>query len=110
MQEALKENCDVIIGHRQTSPESAELLAQMCGTHEVVEYTHQEEGTFGRLLGRNSGLRSKRLTDQFRVHPNQIKELRKGEALVIDKTNGLRVRVIKVRKEIRFSQITRRRR
>ncbi|HMT06080.1 MAG TPA: TraM recognition domain-containing protein [Solirubrobacterales bacterium] len=81
MLEALKDNCDLIISHRQNSPESAELLAQMAGTEEVIEYTHQEEGTFGRLLGRNSGLRSKRLTDQFRVHPNQIKKLRKGTAL-----------------------------
>ena len=105
MVEALIDNCDFIGSFRQQSPESAELLAQVAGTEEGPESTQQEEAMLGKFFSRFTGMSSVRQADHFVVHPNEFKHLRKGEMVMIDKTNGKRVLIVRVRGEIEFWQL-----
>jgi type IV secretory pathway TraG/TraD family ATPase VirD4 len=82
------------IVHRQDVPASAQVIAQMAGTEEVWEDTRQ---IGGRLLGGyDTGRGTRRLTEKFIVHPNEIKTLRTGEAVVISKIGGSRARTVRV--------------
>jgi type IV secretory pathway TraG/TraD family ATPase VirD4 len=84
----------VKIVHRQDVPHSAQTIAQMAGTEEVWEETRQLSG---RLLGgHDTGRGTRRITEKFIVHPNQIKSLRTGEAVVISKIRGGRARTVRV--------------
>jgi conjugal transfer pilus assembly protein TraD len=84
----------VKIVHRQDVPDSARTIAQMAGTEEVWEETRQ---TGGRLFGGyDTGRGTRRLTEKFIVHPNEIKTLRTGEAVVISKLRGARPRTVRV--------------
>jgi type IV secretory pathway TraG/TraD family ATPase VirD4 len=82
-------NTGLVIAHRQNVPASAELIAQIAGTRKVWQQTYQTEQTIG-LLGaskvRQTGLGTSKEVDEFRIHPNLIKELRTGQAAVITKT------------------------
>ncbi len=78
--------------HRQDVPASALTVAQMAGTVRRWEET-QLTGTL--LSGAPTGRGSRRLVEQYVVHPNEVKTLRTGEAVVISKTP--RARVAKVR-------------
>jgi conjugal transfer pilus assembly protein TraD len=82
------------IVHRQDVPDSARTIAQMAGTEEVWEETRQIGG--GLLGGYDTGRGSRRLTEKFIVHPNEIKTLRTGEAVVISKIRGGRARTVRV--------------
>jgi hypothetical protein len=69
--------------HRQDTPRSAEMIAQMAGTERVWEETRQ---TASRLLfGYDTGHGTRREVERFVIHPNEIKNLRTGEAIVISK-------------------------
>jgi hypothetical protein len=84
----------VKIVHRQDVPDSARTIAQMAGTEEVWEETRQMGG---RLLGGyDTGRGTRRLTEKFIVHPNEIKTLATGEAVVISKLRGGRARTVRV--------------
>jgi hypothetical protein len=84
----------VKIVHRQDVPDSARTIAEMAGTEEVWDETHQ---ITGRLLGGyDTGRGTRRLTERFIVHPNQIKTLRTGEAVVISKIRGGRAQTVRV--------------
>jgi hypothetical protein len=84
------DNSELLIIHRQTVPKAAELLASVAGTEEAWEHTHQVQD--GRGLGSalgvelgfdESGQRARRRTDRFRAHPNEIKLLPQGHAIVV---------------------------
>ncbi|MDB5862065.1 MAG: Type secretory pathway VirD4 component-like protein, partial [Ramlibacter sp.] len=100
---AALDNSEVVIVHRQAVPDAAELLASLGGTEEAWEHTHQVidgrgMGTMGVELGLDeSGQRARRLTDRFRAHPNKIKQLRQGQAIVISTRPDFQVRHINVR-------------
>jgi conjugal transfer pilus assembly protein TraD len=80
--------------HRQDVPGSALRVAQMAGTVKRWEETQQ---IGGRLFGPHStGRGTRRQVEEFVVHPNQIKTLQTGEALVISKTPKASVRTIRV--------------
>jgi type IV secretory pathway TraG/TraD family ATPase VirD4 len=84
----------VKIVHRQDVPDSARTIAQMVGTEEVWEETRQTGGLmFG---GFDTGRGTRRLTEKFIIHPNKIKTLRTGEAVVISKIGGSRARTVRV--------------
>ncbi|MBV9002620.1 MAG: type IV secretory system conjugative DNA transfer family protein, partial [Solirubrobacterales bacterium] len=84
----------VKIVHRQDVPSSAHTVAQMAGTEEVWEQTRRIGGLlFG---GYDTGQGTRRLTERFIVHPNEIKTLRTGEAVVISKLGGARPRTVRV--------------
>jgi type IV secretory pathway TraG/TraD family ATPase VirD4 len=82
----------VKIAHRQEVPASAQTIAQMTGTEKVWDVTQQLRGW--PLGGGSRGTR--RLVEEFIVHPNEIKGLRTGEAVVISKIRGGRPRTVRI--------------
>lgn len=78
-------NCEVILAGRQTVPESAEFLAGMTGTKEVWEHTFQTDHRLGtRKQGPGqSGLGTMARGEEFVVHPNALKRLKTGEAMLV---------------------------
>jgi type IV secretory pathway TraG/TraD family ATPase VirD4 len=81
-------NTGIVLAHRQNVPASAELIAQMAGTTTVWQQTYQTEE--GGLLGfgsvRKTGLGTTKQVEEFRIHPNTIKELPTGVAALITKS------------------------
>jgi conjugal transfer pilus assembly protein TraD len=86
-------NTAIKIAHRQDVPASAQTVSQLAGTEKVWEDTHQIAGPFG---GYRTGRGTRRAVEQFLVHPNEIKTLRTGEAVVITKLPRTRVRTVQV--------------
>jgi type IV secretory pathway TraG/TraD family ATPase VirD4 len=82
------------IAHRQDVPSSAQTIAQMTGTRQAWEETHQIEG--GLLGGYSTGRGTRRITEQFVVHPNEIKSLEAGQAVVITKLPVAHTRTVRV--------------
>ena len=84
-------NIAVLAAHRQNVPASAETIATMIGTDTVWKQTYQTDDSFlGPLLGRRgartrTGLGTEREVEAFRIHPNVIRELTTGEAVLITK-------------------------
>ena len=84
----------VKIAHRQDVPASAQTIAQMAGTTKVWEATYQiGRGPFGRY---ETGRGTRRQVEQFIVHPNEIKSLQTGEAVMITKLPSAQVRTVRV--------------
>ncbi len=87
-------NTAVKIAHRQDVPASAQTVAQMAGTVTRWEETRQ---TGGRLFGGYyAGRGTRRQVEQFAVHPNEIKALGTGEAVLIVKQPRASVATIRV--------------
>lgn len=87
------QNVAYVLAHRQTDPEARELLAKIAGTYETWALAQQVEGE---VLTHRSGPGSRFPTHEFRVHPNEFKALRQGEAVVIEsgrRRSAQRVRV-----------------
>jgi hypothetical protein len=85
----------VKIIHRLDVPTSAEMVAQLAGTETVWEQSRQIE--HHPLFGdRQTGRSVAREVERFLVHPNVIKSLHTGRALVITKVPDTRVRVVDV--------------
>jgi conjugal transfer pilus assembly protein TraD len=85
----------VKIVHRLDVPSSAEMVAQLAGTHTVWEQSHHVE--HHPLFGdRASGRSVVREVERFLVHPNVIKSLPTGRAVVITKVPETRVRIVDV--------------
>jgi conjugal transfer pilus assembly protein TraD len=87
-------NTAIKIVHRQDVPASAQTVAQMAGTEKVWEETHQIGGRW--LRGYDNGRGTRREVERFVVHPNDIKTLRTGEAVVIAKLPETSVRILRV--------------
>jgi type IV secretory pathway TraG/TraD family ATPase VirD4 len=66
---------------RAPDPEDAEFWALMLGTHTTTRDTERVEG--GMLGEMQTGSRSRRMVERFKVHPNQLKTLESGTALVM---------------------------
>jgi hypothetical protein len=87
------QNCNTLIVQRQNDPKDAEELARALGTKPSMLVTQQitTEGS--------TGLGSARPEREFKVHPDQIKELRVGEAFVKRHTaKGVEVRKVWIRR------------
>jgi len=82
----------VKIAHRQDVPSSAHTIAQMAGTEQVWEVTRQ----IGGWLSGGGSRGTRRQVEQFIVHPNEIKRLRTGEAVVISKIRGAEPRTVRI--------------
>ena len=87
-------NTNVKLIHRQDVPESAERLAGLAGTRTVYEETFQTDRTpfvrigdrlLGGARGRNTGRGTIRQVEEYVVHPNELKQLRQGRAILIRK-------------------------
>jgi conjugal transfer pilus assembly protein TraD len=85
----------VKIVHRLDVPSSAEMIAKLAGTETVWEYSHHVEHhpIFG---DRETGRSTAREVERFLVHPNVIKSLPTGQAVVITKVPETSVRVVRV--------------
>jgi type IV secretory pathway TraG/TraD family ATPase VirD4 len=80
---------------RQDVPRSAETVAELVGTRWVWERTYRTHRTvFGDGSRRGDG--TKKQVEEYLVHPNEIKRLRTGEAIVITKTPVAQARRVRV--------------
>ncbi|MEW6727075.1 MAG: type IV secretion system protein VirD4, partial [Bacillota bacterium] len=88
-------NCNTYIIQRQNSPAGAERMAAVIGTrpHEEVTYQIQADPLLGT---RTTGVGTVRQTREFVVHPDQIKQLQVGEAILVRK-NPYRVQHVRIR-------------
>ncbi len=76
-------NCNVFVVHRINDHEDAELLASILGTSLEIDYTAQVAE-----FGAETGLGSATLVHEYLAHPDQIKSLSRGEALLLDKNRA----------------------
>ncbi|MBV9836914.1 MAG: TraM recognition domain-containing protein, partial [Solirubrobacterales bacterium] len=87
-------NTAIKLAHRQDVPSSAQTIAQMAGTEKAWEETRQLGGRL--LAGHETGRGTRRQVEQFIVHPNEIKTLPPGEAVLISKLPPARARTVRV--------------
>jgi len=83
----------VKVAHRQDVPASAQTIAQMIGTERVWEETRVMQSPFGRGPASRG---TRRQVEQFIVHPNEIKSLGTGQAVMITKTPVARTTRLRV--------------
>lgn len=96
---AALDNAELLVIHRQAVPDAAEALASVGGTQEAWEHTHKVSDGAGLRIGWDeTGERARRLTDQFRAHPNAIKSLAQGEAILVTQRPSFAVRRVAVRR------------
>ncbi len=93
---AALDNAELIVVHRQAVPDAAELLASLAGTEEAWEHTHKVHDAPVPLGLDESGQRARRLTDRFRAHPNTIKQLGLGQAILVSHRPTFAIRRISV--------------
>jgi hypothetical protein len=79
---------------RQDVPASAQTVAQMAGTETAIEETRQLGGP---PLSGYPPRRTQREVERFVVHPNEIKSLSTGDAVLISKLRGGKAQTIHVR-------------
>jgi conjugal transfer pilus assembly protein TraD len=84
----------VKVAHRQEVPSSAQMIAQMAGTELVWAHTHNMRSPFSSTSGSRG---TRREVEQFIVHPNEIKSLDTGRAVVLTKTPVARSARVTVR-------------
>ncbi|MGI8902632.1 MAG: type IV secretion system DNA-binding domain-containing protein [Solirubrobacteraceae bacterium] len=88
-------NTAVKIAHRQDVPSSAQAIAEMAGTEKTWQQTYQVGSR--PLLGRyDTGRGTRREAEQFVVHPNDIKRLPTGHAVLITKQPVASARTVRV--------------
>ena len=85
LQEQVMGNLTAVIAHRQVVPDSATLIADVAGTQGAWETTMHSDGRGTRSRGR-----------EYVVHPDEIKGLPCGCALVIVPTGVRPVRIAKI--------------
>ena len=86
------QNCNNVIVQRQNDPSDAEELANIIGTEESYQLTHQitDEGA--------TGVGSARAVKRYKRHPDEIKSLKVGQAIVkYHSEKGPKVEKIQVR-------------
>jgi conjugal transfer pilus assembly protein TraD len=93
MRDQVVGNTAVKIAHRQDVPASAQMIAEMAGTRTAWAETEQIGHRFGGYGRRGT----RHEVERFVVHPNQIKALRTGEAVMITKLPQAGVRLLTVR-------------
>ena len=87
-------NTAIKIAHRQDVPSSAQTIAQIAGTEQTWEQTYQlGRGPLGRY---DTSRGTRREVEQFIVHPNEIKTLPTGHAVLITKQPAARARTVRV--------------
>lgn len=85
------------LAHRVDVPDSAEQLAALAGTQRTWEATHQvHEHTRRARADQGTGLGSMRQVDEYVVHPNTIKTLPRGRAVLIAKQPTADMRLVDV--------------
>ena len=93
-QQQVLENTNIKIILRQDDPESVEKFTKVGGTRPTVISTYQTED---RLLGKGfTGQGSIRAGQEFRVDPDLIRALKRGEAVVILKSPSFHTDYVKL--------------
>ncbi|MGA2470571.1 MAG: type IV secretion system DNA-binding domain-containing protein [Solirubrobacteraceae bacterium] len=69
-------NVECVIAHRQSAPDSAELVARIAGTQEVWAKTEQLSHSLA------TGRATRTLGREYVIHPDRVKALRPGTAAV----------------------------
>ncbi len=93
-QQQILENTNIKIILRQDDPQSVEKLTKVGGTRRTVISTYQTED---RLLGKGfTGTGSVRAGQEFRVDPDLIRALKRGEAVVIWKSPSFHTDYVKL--------------
>ncbi len=77
------ENCNIKIVMRQDDPASIETYSRISGTEKTFKDTVQVQEDF--VSQSPTGMGTVRVVDEFRLKPNTIRELRRGEAAIIMK-------------------------
>jgi conjugal transfer pilus assembly protein TraD len=98
---ATLDNSELIVVHRQAVPDATELLGRLAGTDEAWAYSQHirpdRTGPLSELLALDGGRgHGRTLAERFRAHPNTIRELRRGEAIVIARRPTHRVALVRV--------------
>lgn len=81
-------NCNTYLIHRINSPAESELIAGMIGTKDGVQITRQVKGKEG----------SVREVKEFIVHPDKIKGMKQGEAILLARASKQQLKIIKVKR------------
>jgi hypothetical protein len=79
----LERNCNTKLIFGTDSPDDAEYFASMAGTRNTQKSTVRYKR--GLLWDQNTGEKSVRDTEEFVVHPNQIRQLGQGQVLKISR-------------------------
>jgi type IV secretory pathway TraG/TraD family ATPase VirD4 len=90
---------------RQDVPESAQTVAQLAGTERRCEETRQIGGAS--VFRGAAPWGTRREVERFIIHPNEIKTLPTGEAVLISKLRGGRARTVSIRPPARGAGDTR---
>ena len=85
-------NLEFALVHRQSDPESAQLLAELAGTYATWTMTE----SYPQLPIGPPEARTKVPTRAFRIHPDTLKSLGVGQAAVIEPTHPDRTQVVDV--------------
>lgn len=106
-QNKIEANTNTKIVAGVTDPEDAQFYAQMIGTRTTLKKTHQvqEEGIFFRTET-TTGMKSVREVEEFIIHPNRIKRIEQGEALVISRTVDTGFGLVGVPRARSFDQLS----
>lgn len=91
LKKQIVQNCNTVIIQRQNDPEDAEVLAAVIGTEDTWQMTHQHDTSQGA-----TGMGSARLVKEFVVHPDGIKQLKTGEAIIVRKTPKFQIHQTKI--------------
>jgi conjugal transfer pilus assembly protein TraD len=81
------------LAHRQDVPASARMISDMIGTELVWDTTHNVQSPLGR---RSPSRGTRRQVERPQVHPNEIKTLNTGQAVMITKTPTARTTRVQV--------------
>lgn len=75
----------------QISPEDADIVAGLFGTKKAIEVTHQVDYAIGTF---EKG--SMRRVDEYRVHPNELRDLTRGMAAIRIEPGTRRIAIVRV--------------
>lgn len=86
------QNCNTLIIQRQNDAKDAEELSKIVGTEDAWAMTHQVNNTS------STGLGSIRFVKEFIIHPDQVKRLEVGQAVIVRKIPKFQTHETTIRK------------
>lgn len=89
-------NAATTVSFLQKNPRSAELVADIAGTHTTTKITRQIDDTL--LFRKYTGIQSEREVEEYLIHPSDVKRLRIGECFIVMKYPYAATAKIKVAK------------
>lgn len=94
LRKRLMNSTSTLFAFLQKDPESSELIAGIAGTKaSKAETERSESGFFGDQM---TGQKSVRITEEYIIHPNDVKTLKVGECVMVEKYPVSRARLIKI--------------